>query len=522
MGRTLVLFGIVIGLLGPAGLAAAERVEPTEKVRSYVVVRAEPRKGARRVGALHPRERAEYLGASGDWRRVRLLDGQTGFVSAAWTVVRAGDDASARAAKPVSGWARWFGGPPRKRSRAQGVEVVIRDPAGSEHRSEDPVLPVAGFARLANGAHLHDIVLVLDLSTSTNEHSQADVNGDGVVDDGFKGPDSVFAAQIAAARAFLRAVGELPHNDRGARIRVGVVTYAGDEKHHLAEADRALELDADTLHRLAARDADVLSPLTRDYASIDLELRRLAKRTPVGMTNAAAGVMRALAELEGLSVRGAESEARVAQKVILFLTDGKPRLPYDRDEAEAAALLAGRMAGEAGVRINAFTLGRNRVTRKNNDAVRRMATRTGGVHRQLITPGRIVKALEATPFSVVEQVQIVNRTTRGEAPPVATGLDGSFYSEVGVVEGRNELEVVAKLSDGREQRSVFHVDFVEGRPQKELALELARVRKENRALIDQIKKELALEIVAARKRQAQRKGLRLEVDEKRTPPAAQR
>lgn len=519
MRRALWLTLLSALLLLPAS-AGADAVVASEEVRSFVVVRAEPRKGARRLGALRPGQRAEYLGAAEGWRRVRLLDGQTGFVSARWTAVHEARPSAQRVAKPARSWSRIFRGSGRAAKSTPGVEVVIRDPVLRAYRSEEPVLPVAGFARLANGAHLHDIMLVLDVSTSTNEYSMADVNGDGVVDDGFKGPDSIFAAQIRAARAFLGALRDLPHNGRGERIRVGVVTYAGDEKHHLAEDDRGLDFDEDQLHRFAARDAEVLSPLTNDYTAVDRGLRRLAKRTPVGMTNAAAGVVRALAELDGLSVRGAKSSSRRAQKVVLFLTDGKPRLPHDRDDAEKAALLAGRMAQTSGVRINAFTLGRNRVTRKNNDAVRRMARRSGGFHHQLITPGKIVRALEATPFSVVEEVRIANRTTRSEAPPVATGIDGSFYSEVGVVDGTNQIEVVAKLSDGREERRVFEIDFSEGKPKRELALELARVREENRALAEKIKKELALEIAQARKRQQQRKQLELGVDEKRALPAA--
>ena len=89
---------------------------------------------------------------------------------------------------------------------------------------------MAGFARLAGSGGRHDVVVALDVSTSTNEHAGVDVNGDGRRDDGWKGPDSIYRAQLAAVRNLVACLEQMPQNAAGERIRIGIVTYSGDER----------------------------------------------------------------------------------------------------------------------------------------------------------------------------------------------------------------------------------------------------------------------------------------------------
>jgi hypothetical protein len=500
--------------------AAADPVVPSERVRSSVNVREQADRTSRVVGTLKVGEQADYLGAAEGWFRVRLADGTLGFVSAPWTRVvpqapAASPERPARRKPFLTGFFEGF----RRFSwaRPANVEVVIRDPDAAQtvYRNTDPDLPVAGFALLEDSGNFHDIVLVLDRSTSTNEHTGMDVDADGEVDGGWMGSDSIFAAQILAAGNFVRALRDLPHNRQGQRIRLGIVTYAGDEELALAAQDRDLDLAADTVYRLAARDAQVRLPLTHDYGAVQRELERLASETPVGMTDVAAGVGRAIIELEGLSAWGAQSEARQAQKVILFLTDGKPRLPYGKRQAERVAAFAGKLASQAGIRINAFALGENAVTRSTNDAVKRMARRTGGSHTALENPGEVVSVLETTPFSIVDRVQIVNRTTSRATRYIATGIDGSFYGEVPLLEGPNEIEVAAVMTDGRTVYEQFTIRYVHGAPERELEEQLKHLRIENEALIERIKADMARDIVRVRKREEQRRSLELKGDETR-------
>lgn len=83
---------LMLGLSPPsAGEARAEDVTPSAGVIRGVLVRAEPMGApARRVGALLPGQRAELLESVPHYYRVRLADGQVGYVSKRWTDVAAG------------------------------------------------------------------------------------------------------------------------------------------------------------------------------------------------------------------------------------------------------------------------------------------------------------------------------------------------------------------------------------------------------------------------------------------------
>jgi hypothetical protein len=501
-------------LLAPAP-ARADAVVPKATVRSRVVVRERPEAASRDLGSLRPRERAEYLGAAPGWRRVRLANGTTGFVSEAFTEVAAESPAhaapSASAPRP-SLWRRIGAALGIAREPGSRVEIEVRDPelADGVYRHLDPELPIAGFARLAAAGGRHDVIVAFDLSSSTNEHAGVDVNGDGRSDGGWKGPDSIHRAQLVAARKLVAQLERMPHNRKGERIRIGLVTYSGDDRLRRLPADAGRRPSDAEILRLAARDADVRLPLTGDYAAARRAIHRLEKVVPVGMTDVAAGVGRALVELEGNAARGARSQPRPdAQKTILLLTDGKPSLPYDRREADAAAAWAGRMADRAGVVVNAFAIGDDAVARGENDALERMARRSGGRYVALERPGDVVPALESTSLSAVERVELANRTTGRDTQAVATGIDGSFYGEIGLEEGENEIEVAAVLADGSRSARVLRVRFERGRPIAELALELARIRRENAALVERIRTKLALEVRQAREaaRRQQRKSL---------------
>jgi hypothetical protein len=514
---------LALACLAPAP-ALADEVVPSAAVRTRVVVRERPEAASRDLGSLRPRERAEYLGAVPGWRRVRLADGTTGFVSEAFTEVRAlaaGEGPAPPAPQPASAWSRLgsaLGIPPKRRS---GVEIEVRDPqlADGVYRNLDPDLPIAGFARLAGFSGRHDVVVALDVSTSANEHAGVDVNGDGRRDDGWKGPDSIYRAQLAAVRNLVACLEEMPQNAAGQRIRVGIVTYAGDERlRRLPEDAKRRASDAEIL-RLAMRDAHVPVALTSDYAELRRTLDRLERTAPSGMTDTAAGVGRALIELQAVAESGARSAARAdAQKTILLLTDGKPSLPFDRKPADAAASWAGRMAAQAGVAVNAFAFGYDAVSRKENASLERMARRSGGRYVALEKPGDVVTALEATSLSAVERVELANRTAGRGSRAVATGIDGSFYGEVPLAEGENQIELAAVLSDGTRAVRTLRVVYQRARPVRELELELARIRRENQKLVERVRKKLAVEVEKTRSRQ--RKALDVEVEVPTQVPAA--
>lgn len=504
MRRT--LFLLLLAIVGLAASATfADGVVPSERVKSHLRVRGAAPAGPV-IGSLRPGDRASWLATRGGWHRIELADGRVGFVSAGWSRVVPEPESVTTAhleveqrsfGDKVRGFFRdagaWFGAPPR-------VELVLRDPVhdGAVHEHDDPVLPVAGLATPEGASGTYDLVLALDTSTSTHAFSQADVNGDGRLHEGWRGPDSIYRAQLRAAREFVAALGRLPANRGGERIRVGVVSFAGDEKTPSAGFDASPA----GLLALARRDAKLHVPVTSDYARIDRELERMASQQPEGATDFAAGIGSAMAALGVLSAGTASEGPRgEAQRAILFLTDGKPRLPGERETAEKAALYASRLARDAGVRIHTFALGHDSVRRDVNPVVARMARRSGGHFTQLEEPGEIVSLLSSTSFSFVSSVRLANATRGDEIPEIATAIDGSFYGELPLAEGMNEIEVEAVLNDGRRARRKLTITWVDTKPIKALQTKLARLREDNAVLAEQLREKLVDEMKTVRRRE---------------------
>jgi hypothetical protein len=393
-------------------------------------------------------------------------------------------------------WRRLFGPTPE-------IELVVKEPESGRtvYRHLDPNLPVSGYATATGSEGHFDVVLAIDNSTSTNEFAHTDVDGDATRENAWKGSDSVFQAQIEAARNLIRTLKRLPGNRGGQRIRLGVVTFSGDEHFHLRPQDAKFDPTPGAIYVLARRDAELRIPLTSDYAAVEAILEDLSRTDPAGMTNFAAGIGLATIELTGMEDWGARSRPRHdAQKLILFLSDGEPRLPYEGERAELAAVEAAKLAARSNIRINTFALGKNPVTRIVNTSVKKMAARTNGRSVALESPGDIVSILYATSFSFVDRVKLINRTTDHETDYIATGIDGSFYGEIPLEEGVNEVEVVALLQDDREASETFFIEYERGRPTRELSEQLERVRSENRSLIEKIKGSLSREIEEARAR----------------------
>ncbi len=504
MGR--LALAAIFALAGPLR-AHAERVIPSELVTTRVVVRAESRGGAEEVGSLPRGGYARYVSSEGDWHRVRLPDGTPGYVSAGWTKLQADPPPLPRVgAGPAPGMAQMLrdgllslvGLEPRV-----GFDLQDPVPGLTLYQHYDPNLPVAGLATALGALGEYDVMLVIDVSTSTSEFAEADVNGDGREDDSWEGSDSILKAQVVAASNFVNTLHRLPRNHDGSRIRIGVVTFSGDERYQLRALDRGFKSTPDRIYELAHRDAELQVPLTNDYRAVRRALKKLGRMTPVGTTDFAAGIGLAMIELQNLEDHGAASLPRpTAQKAILFMTDGKPRLPYDRHKGEAAALYAAKMASDADIRINAFALGKNVVTRKFNYAMKRMSRRTHGNFVELANPGDIVTILNATSFGFVDRVKLINRTTDRETRYIATGIDGSFYGEVPLEEGENEIRIIAMLHDDEQAQQTFTIRYRHAPPIAELVDALGKVRDENEALISEIKARLAAEMEASRAEQS--------------------
>jgi hypothetical protein len=374
------------------------------------------------------------------------------------------------------------------------VRLLIDAPApGSRVESELHMAEVRGTAVAAGGQPAAwDVMVVLDTSQSTRAASGADVDGDGDVGEnpqlGLYAPgefpedvlstdpgDTILHAEVHAARALL---GSLDPR----RARVGLVTFSG-------------EVDPATGERAGPeqRDARLEVPLSGDFTAVARALDQVAAREPSGATNFAAGIRVATIELAGFA--DARSAPRPdARKVMLFLTDGIPSFPVGRADVSdpgdlEAAANAARVAHSAGIRINSYALGPEALAKPK--AATEIARLTLGTFTPVLEPGAIVAALQAVSFANVEDVGVVNLTTRESAPDVRLNPDGSFVAFVPVREGRNRVLVNALASDGSEANVELDFEFLvaDSGDARMRAEELARLRRINDELIRHVEAE---------------------------------
>jgi hypothetical protein len=331
--------------------------------------------------------------------------------------------------------------------------------------------------------------------------------------------DSILAAEVAAARRLLHQLD--PRN-----TRVALVSFAG-------------ELEPRRSRVFFWRDADAAAvthePLTRDFGRIERALDELLAAEPAGVTHMAAGVDQATAELLGLP--GARSEPDPhSEKVMLFLTDGQPTLPFGPGrEAEnvGAVLDAAERAQQGGIRIHTFAIGPEALA--GPIATVELASRTQGYFVPVREAGELVDVVEAVPFPDLRDVVVRNATTGELAHALRTEADGSFSGLVAGAPGANRLEIVARADDGTTRRRELLVKLDPAAPPLVVPPRLVAARnalleeclddlrdqrrRAEREQAERVRRELRVEIERerekARARAAeQRKELRLEIDRK--------
>ena len=95
-----------------------------------------------------------------------------------------------------------------------------------------------------------------------------------------------------------------------------------------------------------------------------------------------------------------------------------------------------------------------------------------------------------TSFANIDDVVITNLTTSEISYDVQLAPDGTFSAFVPVKEGPNRVQVTALASDGGEYSVELDLDFEKsGLSERELALELERIKKRNRELLRLIERK---------------------------------
>ena len=306
-----------------------------------------------------------------------------------------------------------------------------------------------------------DIFLIVDISGSTSQYAGVDIGDLGQLPDslgssGLGRPqisiggfslgqppmrnlrNSVLAAEVGAARRLLQQL-------NSQTTRVGVLTFSEGAK--------------------------VAQPLTNDFEGVRRALDDILRAGPYGGTNMVEGVRTGISELMGLGISTKRTDA---VKVEFLLTDGFPTLPIGESrrvtpEDTNLAINAARLAGKAGIKVHVFALGEEALSYPR--AAVGIAKESGGTYTPVSRAADVLAVVENVSAVGVEYVQIVNQTMGQKATYMRLAADGFFSSAVPVVEGRNQIEVFARASDGSNGHDSITVYYQPGN-QKSLDLEV--------------------------------------------------
>ena len=370
---------------------------------------------------------------------------------------------------------------------------------------------VAGRALALRGEMQHfDVAIVIDTSASTGAPSGADINGNGVIGQVYGGAlgsmfgasltdpaDSILAAEVAAARQLLRGLD--PRS-----TRVAVIVFSGEPE----------EQGGTFFGRGSSKPALTLQALTNDYARVESALDAVISQGPGGLTHIAAGVDQATIELMG--IKGALSRKDpTSEKIVLFLTDGTPTLPYGPQfEAEnvRAVLRAAGRSQYSDIRIHSFAIGPEALDAPV--ATVEMARRTGGYFTPVRHPGMLADAIETVDFANIKEVVVRNVTNGKLAEPFRLTADGAWSGFLSLENGVNQLQVNARADDATSAQRVLKVSLDPNAPDAPIPQDLVVHR--NR-LLEECLRNLKQVRVAAEREAADkvRKDLMVEIEKER-------
>jgi len=338
--------------------------------------------------------------------------------------------------------------------------VQILSPAdGSRITQDQNSIFVSGKVARETGRSANvDIFLVIDVSGSTALYAGADlgeadqppensgftppqiiIGGMNVGPPPLRNPrNSILAAEVAAAKRLLLQL-------NSETTRVGVLTFSEGAK--------------------------LLQPLTHDFDQVRRVLADVLRAGPFGGTNMVEGIRIATTELFGL---GTSEKRTDAIKVQFLLTDGFPSLPIGggkraTPEDTNLAINAARLAAKAGIKVHVFALGTEALSYPR--AALGIARESGGTYTPVVRPADVLAVLENISVVGVDYVQVINQTIGQKASHLRLAADGFFSSAVPVVEGANQIDVLARASDGSNGRHSITVYYQPG-TRKSLELEV--------------------------------------------------
>jgi Mg-chelatase subunit ChlD len=347
------------------------------------------------------------------------------------------------------------------------VQILSPKEGSSITQQQNSILISGKVASQAARSENVDIMFIIDISGSTSQYAGVDFGDFGQLPDsssssGFGWPqitirgfglgpppirnlrNSILAAEVGAARRLLVQL-------NSQTTRVGIITFS--------------------------EGARVLQPLTRDFDHVRRVLDSVLAAGPNGGTNMVEGIRTGISELMGF---GSSEKRAEAVKAEFLLTDGFPTLPIGRGrvtpEDTDLAINAARLAGKASIKVHVFALGEEALSYTR--AAVGIAHESGGTYTLVSRAADVLAVVENISVVGVEYVQTVNQTTGQKATQTRLAADGFFSSAVQVVEGRNQIDVIARASDGSTGRDSITLYYQSGN-QKSLELEVFLEREKN-------------------------------------------
>jgi hypothetical protein len=340
---------------------------------------------------------------------------------------------------------------PRIAARATGrgdLRVAIEYPeADREVVGPDARGFVTGTAYLAQGERgAFEIYIALDASRSTRRPCGVDVDGDGTVGelsrlgrvplvgrvfDASTDPgDNVLACEVRAAKTLL---GQLDPET----TQVAIIAFAGDRDPRTP-------------------DAELLAPLTRDYALLGARLDALLEAGPRGETNLLAAVQLATLEIERAYLRDRDAPV---QRLVLLISDGVATLPSTTPPLDRSQTAIDAAAEAAEVSARFYTYAAGEPAPLYQSTLEKIAAVTGGVFENVSEPAELVVSFEDIDFAQIDAIDVRNVTTGQPASGVLIDPYGAFGALVGLAPGENVLEVFARSTTGAERREQVTVRY---------------------------------------------------------------
>ena len=310
-----------------------------------------------------------------------------------------------------------------------------------------------------------DIVFVIDISGSTSQYAGADfgdmgplpdnsgsfglgrpqisIGGIGIGQPSFRNlRNSILAAEVAASRRLLLQL-------NSETTRVGVVTFG--------------------------EGAQVLQPLTHDFEQVRRALDDIL-RAYHGGTNMAEGVRAAITELMGLGKRKRKpTQLKSNSSNRWFSHHAHRRRRRAAPEDTEFAINAARLAGKAGIKVHVFALGEEALSYPR--AAVGIAKASGGTYTPVSRAADVLAVVENISLVGGIHIQVVNQTTDRRQHSFVWRRTASS-SAVPVAEGRNQIDVFARASDGSIKRDSVSIFYQPGN-QRSLDLEVFLEREKN-------------------------------------------